>query len=79
MDLVNKINATLSSFGTQGGLAQVPQLGFDKHTSKISIQIMRWMKLTFSKCMNFMLGFAETDDMSTLQPVGTVTVDMRYL
>ena len=73
-DLVNKINAKLSSFGTQRGLAQVPQLKFDKYTNKMSIQIMRGMKLVFSNCMNFMLGVAETDEISTLEPVGTVTL-----
>ena len=52
----------------------MPQLRFDKYTSKISVQIMKGMRLIFSNCMRYMLRVVETDDINTLEPVNTVTL-----
>ena len=73
-DLINKINLAFTTFGTNRGIGQMPQLRLDKYTNRISIQIMKGMRINFSNCFKLLLGVVETDDIHTNEPVSTVTL-----
>ena len=73
-DLINKINSAFTTFGTNRGLGQIPQLRLDKYTNRISIQIMKGMRINFSNCLKLLLGVDKTDDIHTNESVSTVTL-----